>query len=141
MVRIRWDIDDVSRLYVYDMDGHKICEAVSAQVLGFGEKCSQAALEKHMRDQKRQYRETVEKLEDFTTPYGERLEQGRPSDAVGRIDLTVKAARPPKVVALPSDREYRAEAAAGRKKRNAAGDEFLSSKADSALSRLKAMNG
>ncbi len=140
-VRIRWDIDDVSRLYVYDMDGHKICEAVSAQVLGFGEKCSQAALEKHMRDQKRQYRETVEKLEDFTTPYGERLEQGRPSDAVGRIDLTVKAARPPKVVALPSDREYRAEAAAGRKKRNAAGDEFLSSKADSALSRLKAMNG
>ena len=48
------------------------------RVLGFGEKCSQAALEKLMRDQKRQYRESVEALEDFTTPYEVRIEQGRP---------------------------------------------------------------
>ena len=54
----------------------------------------------------------------------------------------MKADRPPKVVALPSDRDFRAETAdRKKKKRGSAGDEFLSAKADSALSRLKAMNG
>ena len=52
-VNIKWDIDDVTKLYVYDMDGKKICEAVSAELLAFGPHCSQAALEKHLRDQKR----------------------------------------------------------------------------------------
>ena len=140
-VKIKWEFDDVSKLYVYDMDGHKICEAVSAEVLGFGEKCSQAALEKLMRDQKRQYKECVEAQENYTTPYEARLEQGRPSDAVGKLDLTIKANRNQKVIALPNDKEYRAEAAASsKKKKTTAGDEFFSAKADSALSRLKAMN-
>lgn len=140
-VRVKWDIDDVSKLYVYDLDGHKICEAVSAEVLGFGEKCSQAALEKLMRDQKRQYRESVEALERYTMPYEARIEQGRPSDAVGKLDLTIKAERSPKVISLPNDKEFRAEVAATSKKKKAgAGDEFLASKADSALSRLRAIN-
>ena len=140
-VKIKWDIDDVSKLYVYDLEGHKICEAVSAEVLGFGEKCSQAALEKLMRDQKRQYRESVEALEDFTTPYEVRIEQGRPSDAVGKLDLMIGHAPSSKVIALPTDKEYRGEVAAqSRKKRSGAGDEFLASKAGDALARLRAIN-
>ncbi len=140
-VRIKWDIDDVSKLYVYAPDGHKICEAVSAEVLGFGEKCSQAALEKLMRDQKRQYRDSREILEDYTTPYELRVEQGRPSDAVGKLDLMIGHAPKSNVIALPQDKEFRAEAAAaGRKKRSKAGDEFLGAKADSALSRIRAIN-
>ena len=140
-VKIKWDIDDVSKLYVYDLEGHKICEAVSAEVLGFGEKCSQAALEKLMRDQKRQYRESVEALEDFTTPYEVRIEQGRPSDAVGKLDLMIGHAPSSKMIALPTDKEYRGEVAAqSRKKRSGAGDEFLASKAGDALARLRAIN-
>ena len=140
-VRIKWDIDDVSKLYVYAPDGHKICEAVSAEVLGFGEKCSQEALEKLMRDQKRQYKETQETLVDFTTPYEERLEQGRPSDAVGKLDLMIGHAPRERVIALPQDKEFRAETADRRKKkRSSAGDEFLGAKADSALSRIRAVN-
>ena len=140
-VQIKWDIDDVSKLYVYAPDGHKICEAVSAEILGFGEKCSQAALEKLMRDQKRQYRDSVEALEDFTTPYEERLEQGRPSDAVGKLDLMIGHAPRERVIALPQDKEFRAETADRRKKkRSSAGDEFLGAKADSALSRIRAVN-
>ena len=140
-VKVKWDIDDVSKLYVYDMEGKKICEAVSAEVLGFGEKCSQAALEKLMRDQKRQYRDTVEALEDFTTPYEVRLEQGRPSDAVGKLELMIGHAPKEKVVALPTDREYRGEVSAKtRKKRHEAGEEFLASKAAGTLDRLRAMN-
>ena len=141
-VGIKWDIDDVTKLYVYDEDGRKICEAVSAELLAFGPHCSQAALERHLRDQKRQEREMREILEDFRRPYELRgQEGGSPSEAVGMIDLTIKATRSPKVIALPNDKEFRAEAAATtRKKKAGAGDEFLGRKADDALSRLRAMN-
>lgn len=139
-VKVKWDIDDVSKLYVYDIDGSKICEAVSAEVLGFGEKCSQDALVKLMRDQKRQYRDTVEALEDFTIPYEARLEQGRPSDAVGKFDLMIGHAPKEKVVSLPLDKEYRAETTSRAKKKKASGDEFLGKKADVALASLRAMN-
>ena len=139
-VSVKWNADDMSKLYVYTMDGKKICEAVSAEVLSYGPHCSQEALEKLMRSQKRQYRETVDKLEEFTTPYEQRVEQGRPSDAVGKLNLTIKAERGPKVVSLPVDKEYRSEAADQRKKRVAARDEFLQAKAGAALAQLRAMN-
>ncbi|GAA6386452.1 hypothetical protein I310019A7_24430 [Lawsonibacter asaccharolyticus] len=139
-VSVKWDADDMSKLYVYTLDGKKICEAVSAEVLSYGEHCSQEALEKHIRSQKRQYRETVDKLDEFTTPYEQRVEQGRPSDAVGKLNLTIKAERGPKVVSLPVDKEYRSEAADQRKKRAAARDEFLQAKAGAALAQLRAMN-
>ena len=139
-VKVKWDVDDVSKLYVYDMEGQKICEAVSAEVLGFGEKCSQAALEKLMRDQKRQYRETVEALEDFTIPYEARLEQGRPSDAVGKLDLMIGHAPTSKVISLPTDKEYRGEVAAKSRKKAGGGEEFLGRKASEALTRLSAIN-
>lgn len=140
-VGIKWDIDDVTKLYVYDKDGFKICEAVSAEVLSYGQHCSQAALEKHMREQKRQYRDAVEFLEGYTTPYEVRLEQGRQSDAVGKIDLTIKGKRSSKIVTLPNDKEFRAEmAAVPRKKKTGSGDEYLAKKAGTALARLRAIN-
>ena len=141
-VGIKWDIDDVTKLYVFDQQGRKICEAVSPELLAFGPHCSQAALEKHLRDQKRQEREVREFLEDMTRPYELRTgECGRASEAVGMIDLTIKAERSPKLVFLPNDKEFRAEAAAAtRKKKTNAGDEFLASKAGDALARLRAMN-
>jgi transposase InsO family protein len=140
-VSIKWDIDDVTKLYVYDAKGFKICEAVSAEVLSYGQHCSQAALEKHMREQKRQYRNMVEALEGYTTPYESRLEQGRQTDAVGKIDFTIKAERNSKIVTLPNDKEFRAEmATAQRKKKAGAGDEYLAKKAGTALARLRAIN-
>jgi hypothetical protein len=94
-----------------------------------------------MRDQKRQYRESVEALEDFTTPYEARLEQGRPSDAVGKLDLMIGHAPSSKIISLPTDKEYRGEVAAqSRKKRSGAGGEFLAAKGESVLDRLRAMN-
>lgn len=139
-VSIKWIPDDMSKLYVYDASGKKICEAVSAEVLGYGEHCSQEALEKLMRNQKRQYRESKELQEDFTTPYEARLEQGRPSDAVGKLDLMIHATRDPKVVTLPQDKEFRGEVAATRKKRAEAGAEYLAAKGENVLTMLRAMN-
>lgn len=141
-VGIKWDIDDVTKLYVYDENGRKICEAVSAELLQFGPHCSQAALEKHLRNQKRQEKEMREILDSMTRPFEERLEEGgRTTDAVGKIDLTIKASRNPKIVTLPTDKEFRQEMAASpRKKKAGAGDEYLAKKADTALARLRAIN-
>lgn len=141
-VGIKWDIDDVTKLYVYDENGRKICEAVSAELLQFGPHCSQAALEKHLRNQKRQEKEMREILDSMTRPFEERIEEGgRTTDAVGKIDLTIKASRNPKIVTLPTDKEFRQEMAASpRKKKAGAGDEYLAKKADTALARLRAIN-
>ena len=140
-VNIKWDIDDVTKLYVYDMEGKKICEAVSAELLAFGPHCSQAALEKHLRDQKRNEREVREYLDERVRPYELRLEDGaRPSDAVGMIDLTIKATPSQKLVSLPKDRMFRSEQASKTSRKKATDDTFLNAKGDKALSLLRAMN-
>lgn len=127
--------------YVYDMEGKKICEAVSAELLAFGPHCSQAALEKHLRDQKRNEREVREYLEERVRPYELRLEDGaRPSDAVGMIDLTIKATPSQKLVSLPKDRMFRSEQASKTSRKKATDDTFLNAKGDKALSLLRAMN-
>lgn len=80
-------------------------------------------------------------LDSMTRPYELRAEEGgRPSEAVGMIDLTIKATRDPKLISLPLDKEYRAEATSRAKKKKASGDEFLGKKADDALARLRAIN-
>lgn len=123
------------------MDGKKICEAVSAELLAFGPHCSQAALEKHLRDQKRNEREVREYLEERVRPYELRLEDGaRPSDAVGMIDLTIKATPSQKLVSLPKDRMFRSEQASKASRKKATDDTFLNAKGDKALSLLRAMN-
>lgn len=80
-------------------------------------------------------------IDSMTRPYRERLEEGRASDAIGKIDLTIKAERSPKVVQLPVDKEFRGEMATRPvKKKAGAEDEFLGKKAGDALARLRAMN-
>lgn len=138
-VGIKWDMDDVTKLYVFDETGRKICEAVSAELLQFGSHCSQAALEKHMRNQKRQERDMRDILDSMTKPFEVRLDKGTPSDAIGKIDLTIKPKKNKNnnVVALPSDKEYRAEK---NSKKSGDGSEFLGKKANDALTRLRAIN-
>ena len=141
-VGIKWDLDDVTKLYVFDEDGRKICEAVSPELLSFGPHCSQAALERHLRDQRRQERETKEILAEMNRPYELRLQEGgRPSEAVGMIDLTIKAkTKDARIIQLPQDKEFREETKARAAKKSEAGDEFLTSKASEALARLRAIN-
>lgn len=147
-VGVKWDIDDVTKLYVYTRDGRKICEAVSAELLQFGDKVSQEALEKHLRKQKRQEKEMRQFLEEATTPYEQRLEEGRKSDAVGKIDLMIKntSKRSEKLIQLPDDKEFREEFKVGNvsKKQNKGSDnvgheEFFNQKAQSALEKLRAL--
>lgn len=136
-VGIKWDIDDITKLYVFDKQGKKICEAESAELLQFYGHVSQDALEKHLRNQKRQEKETKEFLERMQRGYAELSDDGRKTATVGGIDLTLKPDRKDKIIALPADKEYRQERKA--KKANAE-NEFLLEKGNEALERLRAMN-
>ncbi|NBH81124.1 transposase, partial [Clostridiaceae bacterium] len=137
-VGIRWDVDDVRRLYVYDKEGRKVCEACSAELMQFGERVSEAALEELHRRKNRQLSDVRAILEQYRTPPELRLDPSQPA-AVGKLDLMIGHAPQRKVVALPTDKEYRSETVS-RKKKSAAGDEFLTEKAGAALERLRAMN-
>ena len=136
-VGVKWDMDDVTKLYVFDQEGAKICEAVSAELLQFGSRVSQTALETHMRNQKRQEKEARAFSEDIAKPYERLLEEGRAAGVVGKLELMVKAERPPKIIALPQDKEYLGEVKSGKRKRTDNG--FLNDQADKALSRIRAI--
>lgn len=138
-VGIRWDVDDVRKLYVYDKEGRKVCEAYSAELMQFGERVSETALEELHKRKNRQLSEVRAILDEYQTPPELRLDPSR-SEAVGKLDLTIGHAPRQKVVALPTDKEGRSELIS-KKKKSGAGDEFLSVKAGTALERLKAISG
>lgn len=138
-VGIKWDIDDVTKLYVYTKDGKKICEAVSHELLRFAPRVTQEALEKHLRNQKRQLKETKEAVKQFTTPYEERVEGATPT-VVGGIDITIKAEETEKLISIPQDKEYREELKTKNKgKSNVVDESFYTQKADDVLKKLRAL--
>jgi len=136
-VNIRWDPEDMTRLYVYGEDGRKICEAYSAELLQFGGRVDQAALEKLFKQKKHNEREVKQFLEDMRTPPELRTGEGSPA-VVGALDLTIGHKRKDKVIALPADKEFRGEMAA--RSRRKAGSSFLEAKGEAALERLMAGN-
>ena len=136
-VNIRWDVEDITRLYVYNTKtGAKICEATSAELLQFGDHVSQVALEKLHREKNRNKAAVREFLADMRTP--PELRTGAENPVAGKLDLLIGHAPRSKVVALPVDKEYRSEAAARGRKEDAGG-EFLTAKAEGVLKQLKAM--
>ncbi|MEG0338569.1 MAG: transposase [Oscillospiraceae bacterium] len=139
-VGIKWDIDDITKLYVYDESGKKICEAVSAELLQFAPHCSQEMIEEHKRKQNKQLAQTRQLLKEMETPYEVRVAEGRAPDVVGKLDLMIGHAPKSKTISLPQDKEFRAEMATTNKKKAKASGEFFDEKADSALSRIKAIN-
>ncbi len=141
-VDIKWDTEDVTRLYVYTKEGKKICEAVSQELLVIAPKVQQKALEEHMKMQKRQLKADAERLKEYTTPFEERIARYNeaPGTVVGADDLMIKGKRGDKVVALPNDRQFGAELKDRKNKaKQDADSEFLNKRAQDALSRLRAL--
>lgn len=134
-VDIKYDPEDITRLYVYTREGKKICEAVSQELLLIAPRVSQKALEEHKKMQNTQLRNDKELLEEFRTPYEQR--GNVPGDVVGALDLMVKG-KGDKVVALPQDKQFASEL---RDKKNRqkqdTEDKFFSRKAQDALSKLR----
>lgn len=140
-VNVKWDIDNPTKLYVYALDGSKICEAHEAELLTMGRYADDEQISEHAAKQKRQYRTVREKLEELRTPYEDREAPAgtRPSAAVGGLDLSIKGERPEKLVTLPTSRTFRAEAEDQRKKKQQRDNQFLNEKAGDALARLRAI--
>ncbi|MCD7948288.1 MAG: Mu transposase C-terminal domain-containing protein [Oscillospiraceae bacterium] len=136
MVGIRWDVDDVRKLYVYDKNGKKICEAYAAELLQFGDRVPQESLEALHSKQNHNQREIKRIYDEFNTPHEQRINPDAPA-VVGKVDLMIGHKPTEKVIALPVDKEFSGEMAA--KKRSTDGDEFLNKKAEEALARLRAI--
>ena len=88
-------------------------------------------------NQKRQQKETQEFLDAVRKGYTELVDEGRKTATVGGLDLALKPERKQKVVSLPVDAGYRQ----GRRQKKAEENEFLQSKGNEALERLRAIQG
>lgn len=141
-VDIKFDPEDVTRLYVYTREGKKICEALSQELLMIAPKVQQKALEEHMKMQKRQYRDDKDLLDYYTTPLEERVAQytNAPGEVVGADDLMIKgkSKNVDKIVALPQDKQFGTELKDKKAKQKQEFDnEFFNKKAQDALSKLR----
>ena len=141
-VDIKYDPEDVTRLYVYTREGKKICEAVSQELLMIAPRVHQKALEEHIKMQKRQVKRDKERLEKYTTPFEERVVQYNeaPSDVVGTVDLMIKGKgnKNDKVIALPQDKQFATELKDKKnRQKQEVENEFFNKKAQDALSKLR----
>ncbi len=136
-VDIKWDADDVTRLYVYTTEGKKICEAISQELLMIAPRVKQKALEKHIKMQKKQIRTDMERIKEYTTPFEETVTQyNQTGEVIG--DLMIKGKGNDKVVALPQDKQFREETKDKKnKKKQDVDNEFFDKKAREALSKLR----
>ncbi len=142
-VDIKYDPEDITKLYVYSPTGEKICEALSQELLAFGPKVSQEALIEHNKMQKRQLSSANEYLHDSQTAFTELIEQYNAfgSGVVGFDELTIlaKPNRVQNVVSLPQDRHYTSEVKDKSNKKKHEENEYFNKKAQEALTKLRAL--
>lgn len=133
-VNIRWNPSDLSRLFVYDLDGRKICEAEKQPLLGFHGFSDPEVTAAHLRNQNRHLSDDRSALEQLRTPHEVRV--GLPPVA-GIPDFMVEAAKQ-KVLSMPQDTQYRQEAL-DRASRKSVGEDnpFYRRMADEALAILR----
>lgn len=109
-VTIRWNPSDITRLYVYSNDGKKICEAISHELLAFGPKITEKALEDHIKMQKKQLKKSKEIIDEMQMSFEDRMANKMNELAEEQPLLTEKLKTEKgtgKVVSLPIDRQYR----------------------------------
>lgn len=136
-VNIRYDPEDITRLYVYDKKGNKICEAECQELLLVAPRIAQKTLEEHLKEQNRQLREERKRIANRQKTIEERIqEQENTSSIVGTLDLT-KGKKPinkkSKIVTLPIDRQYTEELREQKQEK----DNYFIHHADEAMKQLK----
>lgn len=144
-VNIRYDPDDLSRLYVFDRKGNRICEAVSQELLQFGQ-VSEKTIE-HFQRQNRQIKRDQARLEEARIPFEQINDQYTGfSSTAGGIDLMVEGkpkAKKGKMVSFPDSALYRENPdLRGRKQEDGQTETpYLDRNAEKALQKLRAMEG
>ena len=136
-VSIRYDPEDVTRLYVYDKEGVKICEAESQELLLVAPRMPQKALEDHMKEQNRQLRSERDKITNRQKTIEERAQEyDSATSTAGTLELT-KGKKPimkkSNVVSLPIDRQYAEELKEQKREK----DNYFINHADKAMEQLR----
>lgn len=139
---IKYDPDDMAVLYVFDKNGKKVCEAYCQELLQIAPKVTQKALEEHLKMQKRQQKRDRERLEEARVPFEEINEQYVGfSDTTGGIELMkgkTKEKKADRVISLPADRTF-SQGFRADKREEEPEDNYMSTKAENALKKLRAM--
>lgn len=141
-VVIRYNPDDITRIYVYNSEGKKICEALSQELLAIAPKVTQKKLEEHMRKQKRQLKRAMQDIEEMQTPFEERIAEA--ADILGNekpVMLQELKEKESKVVTLPSDKQFRESLKnkKNEKKSNPETNDFFQKQAEEAFALLESM--
>lgn len=134
-VDIKWDESDITRLYVYNLDGQKICEAESQELLLIAPKVPQKALEDHMKMQKQQLRSIRDRAEAYTTPLEELAENYNSHNSVFGFTIGNEP-KNDKLVTLPVDKQFR-EDTMDKKRKPRKESEYFKEQAEEALQRLR----
>lgn len=138
-VTIRWNPSDVSKIYVYNSEGKKICEAFSQELLAMGPKVTEESLLKHIKDQKKQLKKLREDISDFRMTYEER-EAAKAQDLAVEKPLILQELKTenPKVVSLPSDRQFKDSVKEKKNKKNEpVQNKFFEQQADEVFAMLE----
>lgn len=133
-VNIRYDITDLTRLYVYNKHGEFVCEAVSYELLTMGDRISKQQLEEHMRGQRRQVNDAKQMLRNLQA-YGEGLVPSPVIEGAHRLDS--KPTDTSKIHALPLDKEHRSEVM--QRKAKPQENSYLKKVAMDAIARIEAL--
>lgn len=143
-VNIKYDPEDMATLYVFDGSGRKLCEAYAQELLEVSDTVSEKTL-KHIKSQKRQESRDRKLLEEANIPFEQLNEQYVGfSSATGGIELMIggkKQGKAAKVVSMPEDRAYQQGFRAGNREDEGQEGGYMSTQAESALRKLRAIGG
>lgn len=134
-VDIKWDENDITRLYVYNLDGQKICEAESQELLLIAPKIPQKALEDHIKMQKQQLKSIRDRANKYTTPLEELAENYRSHKSTFSPLISNEPVK--NVVTLPVDKQYREDITEKKTRRQRKENEYFKEQAEEALQKLR----
>ncbi|WP_113673469.1 Mu transposase C-terminal domain-containing protein [Vallitalea guaymasensis] len=137
-VDIRYNEDDVTKLYVYTRKGIKIGEVVSQELLDIAPKISSKALTEHIKMQRSQEKRDKARAKEMTTPLHQRVENHNAHHNVAGyiIQNNPPAGQVDNVVTLVTDSQYRQEIKA-KKANKTRNTDFFNQEAKEALNILK----
>jgi hypothetical protein len=138
-VDIRYHPEDITRIFVYDKEGNRICEAVSYELLRIAPKLSEKAFVEHNKDQKRQLSSDRDKVKYRRMTYEERIEheQNIIENADKKIATPKLDGKKQKITSLPDDKQYKDEIKNKGKKQAKQNNEYFDRQAAKALAALK----
>lgn len=138
-VTIRYNPDDITRIYAYNNEGKKICEALSQELLAIAPKITQKKLEEHMRRQKTQLKKAMQDIKEMQKPFEERIAEV--AETLGNektVMLQELKDTDPKVVALVNDKQFRDSLKEKKnKKKEPVRNEFFEQQAEEAFAMLE----